>query len=181
MCYRTLRELVKKNKIFKGPRSIEQPSYYWIDEDPGQPNHVIGVNWVWIWFERWKKYEAGDTIETFQYEPTEYLPYVRPDSFVTVRNAPKKCRIFYFTEFQAWESGHGFNKPQKYNDLYEAIKAKKISYPWLKETNGFPQVVVITTGPLDTIRKLIAKHNPNGLEFKVYTLEAIKAQCEKEI
>lgn len=180
MCYRTLRRLVKTKKIRKGSRNIEQPNYFFIDE-VGQPLHTIGVNFIWLYFEKWKKYQAGDSIEVFQTEPMEYLPYLRPDAFVTVKNMVKKCKIFYFVEFDVYESGNAFDKVKRYNDLFEAIKTKKVSYPWLQETNGFPQIVIVTSGSTDRIKKIINRENRNGLDFEVRTLDDIKKQCLKEI
>lgn len=167
-----------KNKTIKPPGriSVNEPNFYFLEKRPqSHIEHRLGVNWIVIWFEKHGKRIKGDTIYQVDFE----LDYkiIKADAFLVIQ-ARDKSLWFFFLEFDRAESGNDFGKKvKKYNDLFDTGMP---SVWWRKNTDGFPSIYVVTTGPKEKLKKRIADNNRNGLDFHVLTLDWIIEQCMKK-
>lgn len=188
MCYRRLRVLSgnAKQKRKRIPRikrdqlSISQPYFYWSADKkrPGQIEHRIGINWLYVWFSTWAERTGAEL--KFKREPKEYEPIVRPDAFVSLRSTTKTH--LFFGEFHRHESGNEFDKLTKYTTLFRNIidlKAQGIRpYHWVElRDQKIPTLTVITTGPKKTLLDRLINQNPLGIPYELLTLDELKERC----
>ena len=173
---RRLKALFDRGKLKRARDSIEQPFYYYTGEKPGQPEHKLAVNWVYLWYTL--RLESWEELCCFQYEHDYGI--LRADAFAGVKNKVTSKITFSFIELDIAESGNNFDKVAKYNSLYES--GEYLSGWWLKYASGFPSVLVVTTNikRLRLIQKRIDRENKRDLEFKVCLLDQINGECQNE-
>lgn len=157
-----LLKLYKKGKL---KREKVNDIYAYYIEKPGMIKHTLAVNWVRIWFE--KKAKSWEKVY-FYYEKDYKI--LRCDGFVAVKNTVTGGYKFYFVELD--RGTNKFDKVEKYNKLFDDC-----GYDgdwWVKLTDKFPQVVIVTTSRVEKIKELIKERNTNNLRFEVYLLDDIK-------
>lgn len=169
MAQKRLTRLYERKKIKRAENY--SPYCYYLDKRPGQIEHRIGVNWIYVWgrlmLRSWEKFHG------FEWEVT--FSKLRSDGLVIVKNIAHNALEFSFVEFDIVGSGNSFDKVVKYNWLYES--GEWLRTWWGPLATGFPRIVVVTTGTTKRIQDLIDRDNRNGLEFVVRTYESIKEEC----
>ena len=173
---RRLKSLFDRGKLKRARDSIDLPYYYYTGEKPGQPEHKLAVNWVYLWYTL--RLKSWEELYCFQYEQDYGI--LRSDALAGIKNTVTGKISFSFVEMDIAKSGNSFDKVAKYNLLYESDRY--LSAWWVKYASGFPSVFVVTTNNkrLRSIQKWIDRDNKNGLEFQVYLLDQIKGECQNE-
>lgn len=145
-------------------------AYVYYYERPKQLKHLIGVNWVRIWLGAGLK--SWEKLSQYHYE-VDYR-VLRADAFATVRNTVAGGHRFYFIEME--RSHNGFDKVQKYCKLFEREAYK--GWWWVKLTNRFPPILVVTTTPGKArhIERVIGEQNTAGLEWRVLLLDDLRRE-----
>ena len=170
---RRLQTLTEKGYLKRNRLSISQPFFYYSGQNkkPGQMEHLLAVNWVYTWLSL--KLNQWERLHSFQRE----LDYkiLRPDGLVAIENIVQKSFDFSFVELHRQESGNKFDKPEKYTALY--LSEGYMDTWWAKLAYRFPSILVVTTGRKQPMQEQISANNPEGLRFKVYTLDEIKGEC----
>jgi hypothetical protein len=172
-----LKKLTEKKKVVKRDRlSFEEPFFYYLEKRPGQIEHKLAVNWVYVWFIRVKVKKGWEKFHSFEWE-VPYGKILRPDGFASIKNLAYNKLTFYFVELDIAESGNGFDKVPKYNRLYKSKEF--MNYWWGPLAVGFPSIIIVTTTERrkKSILEKIARENEHDLDFQVYTLEQIKEDC----
>lgn len=168
---RRLKKLTDTGKIRRVRVSIDEPYSYYADKKPGQLEHVLGVSWIYTWVVG--GITSGQELHAFDREVTHKT--LRPDALICVKSWKGSISLFY-AEFDIAESGHDFGeKVKRYNEFYSS--GEYLKQWWVPLSKRFPIIRVVTTGPIKSIEKKIAKENVNGLEFQVFTLDQIKEEC----
>lgn len=157
---RRLKKLVDTKKINRARDSIDCQYEYFIGKRPSQNEHILMVNWVYIWIlynlRSWEK------LERFDFEQDYGI--LRSDAFVFIKNKFTDKNKFLFIEVDM--SDNPFDKVEKYNRLYE--EERYSGWWWVKLTDRFPKILIFTN------RKLEIVGNKNNLEFEIHDLESIK-------
>ncbi|MHB8171783.1 MAG: replication-relaxation family protein [Thermincolia bacterium] len=143
---------------------------YSLDNRPGRAEHLVMLNWVRLWFEA--RLKSWEKIHTFQYEHD--YGFLRSDGFVSVKNIalrpeePGHFR-FWFIEMDRTHS-NVFDKVPKYCRLFELGGYE--GRWWVKLTDRFPTVLVVTTteSRKNKILRHVAEENSIGLQFDVRLL-----------
>ncbi|MCO5384606.1 MAG: hypothetical protein NHB14_01390 [Desulfosporosinus sp.] len=171
-----LKKLYECKTLKRDRLSLEEPFFYYLEKRPGQLEHRLAVNWVYVWLRKVKIKKGWDKLHSFEWE-VPYELIVRPDGFAAVKNLPYGTLTFYFIELDIAESGNPFDKVQRYNRLYKSRKVE--DYWWGSLATGFPSILVVTTSERKKkfILEKIAKENEYDLDFQVFTLEQIKEEC----
>lgn len=171
MAYRRLVRLVEKKYLKRDRFSANEPYFYYTEKRPGQPDHVLGVSWIYTWISlnirSWEKLHVFDREMSYR--------TIRPDAFIAIRNHWEKKLSFYFAEFDVAESGNKFDKIEKYNTLYSS--EGYLGAWWITLASHFPSIIIVTTGNPKRIQERIDADNKNNLDFRLYTLEQIKGEC----
>lgn len=140
-------------------------------DDRRQLDHLVGVNWVRIWFELCGC-RSWETLHSFEYERDYKV--LRHDGFAAVKNGATGKYRFCFIEVD--RGTNAFNKIQLYNKLYasEGYAGRW----WLKLSDRFPPVLIATTSVarVKVIQKAIQEHNAAGLEFQVRLIDEIREE-----
>ncbi|AFM01430.1 hypothetical protein Desde_3138 [Desulfitobacterium dehalogenans ATCC 51507] len=176
MAQQRLRKLVKDKKLIKRDRlSFDRPYFYYLDKRPGQLEHKLAVNWVYVWFNKRIK-KGWEKFHSFEWE-VPYGKILRPDGFAAIKNLAYNKLTFYFVELDIAESKNEFDKVTKYNRLYSS--QEYMNYWWGPLAVGFPSIVIVTTTNRrkNSILEKITKDNEYGLDFQVFTLDQIKEEC----
>lgn len=171
MAQKRLLKLLEVKRIKRDRLSISEPYFYYLSKKPGQVEHRLAVNWVYVWFHR--KLGGWEKFHSFEWEVKYSI--LRADGFCALRNLALNSFTFSFVEFDVYDSGNAFDKVPKYNILYESREWER-SW-WSSLASGFPSIIVVTTGSPRRILDKVDKENRNGLEFMVYTYEQIKEEC----
>jgi len=150
----------------------EEGYCYSLEPKTGRADHTVLVNWCRIWFE--KRLKSWEGIHRFVYE--DDYGFLRSDAFVAIKNKTTGKLKFWFVEADL--SKNKFDKVSKYNKLLEQINQGKLERWWIKLTDGFPWILVVTTTQArkEKILSHIAEENKHGLEFRVYTLDELKGE-----
>jgi len=170
MAQKRLQRLYEQKKLRRVRESVNRPYYYYTGTRPGQIEHLVSLNWVYIWMQC--RSMGWGRMHCFSREPDYKI--LRPDAFAGIRD--KNGRFYFaFVEMDLAESGNHFDKVAKYNQLYAS--EKYAGWWWVPLATGFPPVIIVTTGRKERIQKHVNRENPHGLEFRVYTLEEIIKGC----
>lgn len=171
-----LKKLHEGKSLKRGRLSLDQPFFYYLDKRPGQLEHRLAVNWVYVWFLKVKAKKGWEKLHSFEWE-VPYELIVRPDGFAAIKNLAYGTLTFYFVELDIAESGNAFDKVQRYNKLYKSRKF--MDYWWGSHATGFPSIIVVTTTERKkkTIIDKVSQGNESDLDFQVYTLDQIKEEC----
>lgn len=162
-------------KLYKGRRvkrcrvALTEPYAYYIDRKHGRLEHLLALNWVYVWFTSGLK--PWEQVHCFSYESNFGL--LQADAFVAIKN--NVTGHFKFCLVELDRSANDFDKVRKYNQLYQS--EDYAGQWWAELADRFPPVLVVTTSPRRAahIRERIEKENTNGLEFKVCLLEEISS------
>jgi len=163
--------LTRLHRMAKIQRTRFGDTYtYYHGEKSGLLAHLLGLNWVRIWIE--KKCRSWEQVQSFTYEQDYGI--LRTDSFVAVKNKVAQTFKFYFVEMD--RGTNEFDKVRKYCQLFK--KGDYSSWWWVKLTDRFPPVLIVTTAPrrAETINRLIEIENVEGLEFRLLLLDEIKRE-----
>ncbi len=171
-----LQKMHKKGLLNRSRESFDQPYYYYQGKRPGQPEHQLGVNWMYLWI--LSSLKSWESIHSIAYE--QDYGQVRTDAFVAIKNAADKARPFkfYFLEFDRAGSGNDFDKVKRYRDLY--LSENYLSHWWAPLADRFPAVLVATDTPARAralrkrIHKDVDEYTP---EFRVYELDVLRGEC----
>ncbi|NPV45240.1 MAG: hypothetical protein HPY70_14900 [Firmicutes bacterium] len=138
---------------------------YFTGKKPGQLEHLISTNWVYIWLI--KKLKSWESLWYWQYEMVYDI--LRCDAFAGIRNNFTQEAKFYFIELD--RSNNTWDKTVKYNQLYETEKYAGSS--WVEHTKVFPIVLCVTENKnrLAVIEQSVRDENKYGLRFEVRLLE----------
>lgn len=172
-----LKKLYEGKALKRDRISLDEPFFYYLEKRPGQLEHRLAVNWVYVWFRKVKVRKGWEKLHSFEWE-VPYELIVRPDGFAAVKNlALSQTLTFYFVELDIAESGNSFDKVMRYNKLYKSRKF--MDYWWGSLATGFPSIIVVTTTERkkNFILEKVSKENECNLDFQVYTLAQIKEEC----
>ena len=171
-----LKKLYEGKTLKRDRLSLDEPFFYYLDKRPGQLEHRLAVNWVYVWFHKVKAKKGWEKLHSFEWE-VPYESIVRPDGFAAIKNIPYGKLTFYFVELDIAESGNAFDKVMRYTKLYKSRKF--MDYWWGSVATGFPSIIVVTTTERKKkfILEKIAKGNECDLDFQVFTLDQIKEEC----
>ncbi len=176
-CQERLYKLHEKGKVFRWRGddgycySLESRSKMW--------QHTLMLNWVRAYFELLKK--PWEKIHCFEYEKDHTI--LRADAFVAIKNTVTGSFKFYFIELDRTHT-NSFDKVRKYNNLFTEInKGKHQEAWWVKLSEKFPQVLVITTTKKreNKILRILREDNSNDLDFKVNLLSEIRESVRKHV
>ena len=151
-------------------RKMVEGTYCYFLDNKGLLKHTVGVNWSRLWMEQnlpdWEK------IHSWSYEQDYKI--LRCDSFVAIKNTITGKFRFMFVEMD--RGTNAFDKVAKYNKLYK--DEKYASWWWVKLTERFPAVQVVTIHPTrqKLIESEIERANECGLEFKIVMLDDIRGE-----
>ncbi len=169
---RRLKRLLEYKTLKRGRERLGEPYYYYLDKRPGQLEHVLGVNWIYIWLR--KHVRSWERFHAFDWEPDYGL--IRPDGFASIKNLGTSEFRHHFVEFDVSDSRHPFDKKvKKYNEFYRNGKYKSLW--WSECATGFPSIITVTTGNPDKLREKINRENFAGLNFITYSIEDIREAC----
>ena len=168
---RKLKKLYEDKRLKRDRLAVDEP-YHYYTKKPGQPNHRLATNWIYLWMlNNLKNWEA---MHSWEYEP-DYKT-LRADALASVKNKVTGKFLFYFVEADL-STGNPFDKVKKYNDLY-ASERYSGSW-WVRLADRFPAVIVATESEsrLKAIQRAVDDENVHGLEFRVYLLDHLKEVC----
>ena len=182
MAHRCCRRLERKHRIKRGDRiSFLEKDYFWLfdEKKPKNIEHTLGKSWVYT-FVILNSRASNYTNLTFENEPTQFLPIIKPDQFITFDTFNDKK--IYFNEFTRYESGNEFKKIKQYNQLAEKLIKDKYqgisTYWWIDLSKNQTFVVLIVTDGGDTaknkIQKIIDKDKAFPYSIELLTLDKIK-------
>ena len=168
---RKLQKLHKLRRLNRGRVAVSQPYHYYTGKAPGQPEHRLATNWIYLWM--LKNLKNWETLHSFDYEPDYKL--LRADALASVKNKVTGKFLFYFIEADL--SHNPFDKVKKYNDLYAS--ERYAGSWWVNLADRFPAVIVATESEsrLKAIQKAVDEENVHGLEFRAYLLDHLKEVC----
>lgn len=163
-----LQKLYATKALNRVPRAINQPYVYFIPpKKPQNLDHLIAVNWVYIYLQ--KVYKA---IESWVKEYKGWNSFgVQPDALAKVHG------LYYAIEVDRAESRNRFDKIEKYNSLYEDHGDEVMQL--LNNPPKFPRIIIVTTDikRKAKIEELIKVNNQHGLKCVVKTLDSIVKEC----
>ncbi len=168
---RRLKRLHDTKRLKRGRMTFDQPYYYYLGKAPGQVEHRLGVNWVYIWII--KQLKSWEILHSLEYE-VDYKTF-RMDALVTVRNkVTGKLKLFYI---EMDRSDNNFNKVQQLNQFYQT--KKYLSAWWVATADRFPAIIVATETEkrYRHIQTKIKEENAGGLEFQLYLLSELREEC----
>ena len=162
---RRMEVLAEKKKVNRIRPSIDQPYYYFVGKKPSQLEHRVGTNYARMYMrDKLKAFE----FHSWEYEPGQYMPVLRPDGFLAMKNQVTKKLNCYFIEFD--RAYNPFDKVEKYNELYETARYKGTW--WVDAVDRFPAIIVVSEN-IDRAQKAM-KANKNGLEFRFLSYTDIR-------
>lgn len=161
------RKLVKRCRF-----SPLEPYCYYIGSKPGNLEHTLALNWVYIWFIKGLK--SWEQIHCFNTEVV--YGELRCDAFVAIKNKVTGKIKLCFVELD--RATNPFDKVPKYNHFYQTDGYRKCW--WYDVADRFPVVLIVTTTHkrAANIQKRIDAENINGLEFKTVLLDDIKEELQ---
>lgn len=163
-----LKKLFDKRRIDRD--RIGEVYAYWRDKRPGLIKHLIGTNWIRLWFE--KRLKSWEKLHSWEYE--QDYGVLRCDGFAAIKNLATGKYSFYFIEFD--RGTNAMDKIEKYNYLYSS--GGYGGRWWVKLTNKFPTVLIVTLTATRAkeIHERIRHDNKEGLRFEVKLLEEVKKE-----
>lgn len=163
-----LKKLHDNKKVRRTRVSLDEPFTYYIHNATGRFEHLIALNWVYVWLLR--RLANWESLWCWDYEPS--YGFIRPDAFFGVRNSVLNEVRFTFVEMDL--SNNVWDKTEKYNRLYSEGRYQD-NY-WVKYAKAFPAILCVTDRlpRLKLIEKSIQEENKNGLNFKVVLLDDIR-------
>lgn len=167
-----LQKLCARQRVKRLRLAPNEPYIYFIGKRHGRLEHLIAINWIYIWVEHGLK--GWETLQRWEYEFDHGI--LQADGFAVIKNTVTDDLRFLFIEMD--RSDNEFDKVGKYNDLYESE-----NYSWWGQyAKRFPPVLVVTTSMarLKRIQEAIGRDNRNGLQFEVYPLDYIREACSNE-
>lgn len=164
-CQQRLKKL-SDNKRVKRVK-VNNGFVYFVDKKPGQMEHLLGINWVYIWLK--KTMNKWEQWWYWQYEMV--YPNLRCDGFAGIKNTFTGETKFYFVELD--RSNNLWDKTVKYNDLYES-GGYEGSF-WVTHAKVFPTILCVTESASRKalIERSVKEENRNGLNFRVMLLEDV--------
>lgn len=167
-----LNKLTLSKRIKRDRFTVYEPYFYYLSSKPGQIEHVLGVSWIYVWV----MLSLGNMENLHCFEREVDYKVLRPDAFIGVKNLWSGNLTFFYAEMDIDESGNDFSiKVRRYNNFYELGLYQGLW--WNSLAKRFPEIRVVTTGSVKTLKKKIEKENIHGLEFQVFTLDQIKEEC----
>lgn len=166
-----LLRLYQSGKLNRG-RGEDCYYYYISDKAPGMVKHLIATNWVRLWHQ--KKIASWESLQSWSYEQDYKI--LRCDGFASIKNNMTGKFRFVFVEMD--RGTNAFDKIEKYNKLFEQQDKYLAGRWWLKLTDTFPTVQIVTVHPArkNLIAGQIERANINGLNFTVKYLDSIKKE-----
>ncbi|KJR97933.1 MAG: hypothetical protein VR68_11510 [Peptococcaceae bacterium BRH_c4a] len=170
-----LKALHDRGRLNRWRPAPESPYIYFSGKKHGRLEHLIALNWVYVWMV--KSVKSWEEIYRWDYE--QDYGVLQCDAFCVVRNTVTGKLRFWFIELDQAESRNHFDKAKKYCDLYNS--EGYAGWWWAELTERFPGILTVTTTPSreKIIRGQIEKDNREGLEFEIYLLESLKEACLK--
>lgn len=147
---------------------------YVYGEKAVQWEHRLLLNWLRLREEVNKA--SWEEIHYWKYE-YQVSSYLRPDSFVGVRNTVTGLLRFFFVEAECKSDRNDFGKKvRNYNKLYEDINAGQVDQWWVKLVEKFPPIYIIalTCERKQKILRTIQENNKHGLRFHVNSLDEVR-------
>lgn len=166
-----LLKLYEKKRLKRVRLSIDTPYIYYSNKKPGLLEHLLAVNWVYIWQTRnlkgnWEKLFHWSYENVHQTTTSVF----RDDAFCGIYNNYTKKYRFQFIELDLLDNE--FDKAHKYVDYYTERKYKGEWWPKLAD-GQFPSILIVTeNSPIHILAK-IKEQNNTDLVFQVKTLESI--------
>ncbi len=166
-----LLKIYQKKQVKRCRYSLNSPFCYYVGRKHGRLEHLLELNWVYVWLVRHLK--SWELLEHFYHEYP--LKILQPDALAGIANTITKRTKFYFVELD--RSDNDFDKVVKYNQWYESDGY--ISQWWSELADRFPTILIATSTARrkSQILERIERENINGLEFKVMLLDEIKGEC----
>lgn len=164
-CQQRMKKLYDAKRV-KRTRINGSGSYcYYIGKKSGRLEHLISINWVYIWFI--KRMKSWESLWYWQYEMAYDI--LRCDAFLGIRNAFTEEIKFYFIELD--RSNNTWDKTRKYNQLYET-EGYAGSF-WVEYTKVFPVILCVTEDKnrLAIIERSVREENKYNLRFEVKLLD----------
>lgn len=145
--------------------SADTPFIYYMDRKSGQIEHLLSVNWVYVWF----NVNCNNWRSIWYWQTEIDYKILRCDALCGIKNSFTGEVDFYFVELD--RSNNRFDKVEKYNKFYE--DDMYTSQWWVKYSNKFPTVICVTENinRMKVIKEAINEDNANDLRFEVYLLE----------
>lgn len=168
-----LYKLHQSNRLNRFRPSFDTPCAYFLGRKSGQLEHLVAVNWVYVWF----KTRLNPSWETaICWERERDYGILRADAFYGIHNSVTGENRFWFVELD--RSANAWDKVSKYNELYAS--GAYMARWWAKKTRRFPVILCVTETEKRalTIQEAIQKENANGLEFQVKLLSQIRKEVE---
>jgi hypothetical protein len=171
-----LKALYDRGRLNRWRPGPESPYMYFVGKKHGRIEHLIALNWVYVWMV--KSVKSWEEIYRWDYE--QDYGALQADAFCVVRNMVTGKLRMWFVELDRAESGNLFDKVRKYCDLYES--ERYAGWWWVDLADRFPGILTVTTaaGREKIIRGLVEKENRAGLQFEIYLLENLKGECLHE-
>jgi hypothetical protein len=166
-----LQKLHETKRLKRIRYSCNEPYVYYIDRLSGRLEHLVAVNWLYVWAKVSKR--SWERLQAFEREPD--YGTLQADALIAFRNTrDESANRFYFVEVDL--SDNDWDKTVKYNQMFSA-KGYKGQW-WTAMTKKFPTILCIATDQARArvMQKSIAEENPNGLRFEVKMLDDIKKE-----
>lgn len=170
MAQRRLKYLYDTDKIKRGKVFYNEPYYYYMEKKPKQIEHLLGLNWVYVWLKKGLK--SWEEIHSFEYEVD--FGVLRCDAFVAIKNTVTGTFRFIFVEMDIADSDNRFTKIEQYNSLYANDLCEDCWWYGLAES--FPRVLLVTTSARKE-RAIQGQIEGQELVYEVRLLEDIRREC----
>ncbi|HBV97800.1 MAG: hypothetical protein JL50_02835 [Peptococcaceae bacterium BICA1-7] len=171
-----LKVLFDRGRLKRWRAAPESPYIYFTGKKHGRMDHLVALNWVYVWMVR----SVKSWEEVYRWDTEQDYGVLQADAFCAIRNTVTGKLRFWFVELDRAESGNLFDKVAKYNSLYDS--EKYAGWWWADLADRFPGILTVTTAaPRERIiRGLVEKENAAGLEFQICLLEKLKGECLNE-
>lgn len=167
-----LSSLVGRKKLKAPVRfSIHSTSIYYDGKQPAQLEHLVDVNWHYVWFE--KQLTTGQRI--YLWERHKDFGILECDALVGIQSKLANEIWWYFIEMER-ETDHGeFDKIRKYNKLFESQETTLGGHWWWRHVGRFPKVIItcLTENYRQKVLRHIHEENWSNLRFEVKLLSEI--------
>lgn len=162
--------LYELKKVKRCRYAINEPYAYYIDKRSGRLEHLLELNWVYVWLIK----TLADWQEIWCFEYEDDYKILRCDAFAGILNKFTNVIKFYFIELD--RSNNTWDKTLKYNLLYEGKIYKKAN--WVEYAEVFPTILCVSDKlkRLELINKSVQTENKHNLNFKVMLLQDLKGE-----
>ena len=164
-CQQRMKKLFDAKRVKRTRINPTGSFCYYIEKRSGRLEHLIGINWVYIWL--MKRLKSWESLWYWQYEMDYGI--LRCDAFTGIKNSFTEGVKFYFVELD--RSNNTWDKTRKYNQLYESEKYAD-SF-WVQHTKIFPVILCVTEDKnrLPLIQQSVREENKHNLRFEVRLLD----------